>query len=61
MDDTIAMLNTRSQSTSGAVTSSDPVISMGEQRSLNDTVNISIISHDESTKEDTFIDERPVS
>ncbi len=53
MDDTIAILNAHNRSSSIA----DPPVM---QKSQNDTVNISIISHDDSNTEEINVDERPV-
>lgn len=52
MDDTIAILNAQNKS-SGV---NEPV----EQQVPDDTVNISILSRDESTVDEVFNDERPV-
>ncbi|XP_053400747.1 nuclear pore complex protein Nup98-Nup96-like [Mercenaria mercenaria] len=62
MDDTIAMLNAQNKSSSARepVSSStrEPVNSGPSQ---DDTVNISIISRDESVNDDVIIDERPMT
>jgi hypothetical protein len=56
MDDTIAMLNAQNKATSNR----EPVSSGTREPGQDDTVNISIISRDESINDDV-IDERPVS
>ncbi|WAQ99160.1 NUP98-like protein [Mya arenaria] len=55
MDDTIALLNARNKS---GPTIEPPVI---QQQSPNESVNISIISRDESNNEDDIVNERPMT